>query len=322
MSKTLVAAALVVLSFVQADAKAQVARIEFHPFTSATLSDQEILTGKEGRPVTLAGELRIPRAGSDKLPAVILLHGRSGVGGTGWMPDLWAPELNKLGIATFTVDSLSGRGRATAAEMGRYFMVVDAYRALELLAKHPRIDHSRIAVMGFSRGAAGALYSSLRRFQKVYGPPADLQFAAHIPFYPFCVITLRGDEDVGDRPIRIHHGSADDSTPIAPCKAYMDRLGRAGRDARLIEYPGAHHVFDAPFFKTAVIRAGDRFPRRCQLTEGDDGQIVNRDTQKPFSMADACVEKGSTLAYDEDASLRARENVREFLIQTFGMKQN
>jgi hypothetical protein len=43
----------------QGQTKAQVTRIEYHPFNSITLSDAEFLTGKkEGRPVTLAGELR------------------------------------------------------------------------------------------------------------------------------------------------------------------------------------------------------------------------------------------------------------------------
>ena len=161
MSRTVVRRALVAIALAHADASAQVARIEYHPFNSATLGDVELLTGKEGRPVTLAGELRIPRAGSDKLPAVILLHGMSGVGGTGWMPDVWVPELNQIGIATFSVDGLSGRGLTTASGMGALFMVVDAYRALELLAKHPRIDRDRIALMGFSRGGTGQTYSGL-----------------------------------------------------------------------------------------------------------------------------------------------------------------
>jgi len=41
---------------------AQVARVGAHPLPSMTVSDQEFLTGrKDGKPVILAGQLRIPR---------------------------------------------------------------------------------------------------------------------------------------------------------------------------------------------------------------------------------------------------------------------
>jgi hypothetical protein len=66
-------------------------------------------------------------------------------------------------------------------------MIVDAYRALELLAKHRQIDPARIVVMGFSRGGRSSLYSSLTRFQRMHGP-AGLQFAAHVGLYAPCGI--------------------------------------------------------------------------------------------------------------------------------------
>jgi hypothetical protein len=61
-------------------AHAQAARMEIIPVESLTLTDQEFLTGREdGKPVTIAGELRLPRAGTERFPLVILLHGACGV---------------------------------------------------------------------------------------------------------------------------------------------------------------------------------------------------------------------------------------------------
>jgi dienelactone hydrolase len=124
---------------------AQVARLEIYPVPSITLKDSDLLAGrKEGQPVTLAGELRIPKPGTDKLPAVVLLHGSGGVGGAGGPIDEWSRELNQLGIATFALDRFSGRGIVSTVAnqtlLGRLNMVADAYRALEILAKrvHPR----------------------------------------------------------------------------------------------------------------------------------------------------------------------------------------
>jgi hypothetical protein len=58
-----------------------VARTELRPFESLTLTDQQFLTrDKNGKAVTLAGELRLPRGASDRLPAVILVHGSGGTG--------------------------------------------------------------------------------------------------------------------------------------------------------------------------------------------------------------------------------------------------
>jgi hypothetical protein len=63
-------------------AHAQVAKVELHTFQSATLTDQGFLSGrKDDKPVTIAGELRIPTPGSDRLPAFVLIHGWGGVSG-------------------------------------------------------------------------------------------------------------------------------------------------------------------------------------------------------------------------------------------------
>ncbi len=72
-------------------ASAQVARLEVHPVASLTMSDSDFLAGrKSGTLVVLAGNFGIPQAGTDKLPAVVLLHGSGGIGGVGGPIDEWA----------------------------------------------------------------------------------------------------------------------------------------------------------------------------------------------------------------------------------------
>jgi dienelactone hydrolase len=314
------------LAALLAPANAQVARLEVYPVPTVTLKDSDFLAGrKDGVPVTIAGELRIPNANTDKLPAVVLLHGSGGIGGAGSMIDEWSRELNQLGIATFAIDSFAARGLISTvndqAQLGRLNMVADAYRALELLAKHPRIDSNRIAVMGFSRGGQSALYSAMNRLYATLGPANNLRFAAHIPFYPDCVTTYQADTDVSDKPIRILHGTPDDYNPVAPCRAYVERLIKAHKDVKLIEYADAYHVFDAPAFQPSTTLAAATTTRRCQLAEGDDHQIIDLETRKPFTYADACVEKGPTIAYNEAASKQARIFVRDFLTEVFDLRK-
>jgi hypothetical protein len=158
-------------------------RFELRPLESATLSTQQILVGdKNGKPVLLAEELRIPKPGTDKLPAVILIHSAGAINPA---TERWAQEFDNMGVATLMVDSFSGRSFYTPADqlkLDPLGMMIDAYRALESLAQHPRIDPSRIAVMGFSKGGTAAVYSSNERFRKLYGPP-NVEFAAHIGLY-------------------------------------------------------------------------------------------------------------------------------------------
>src|SRR5919204_237912 len=142
-------------------------------------------------------------------------------------------------------------------------------RPIEMLTEHPRIDATRIAVMGFSRGGQSALYSSMRRFQEMWSPRAV--FALHIPLYASCSATFIRDTDV-TAPIRQHHGLADDYVTIAPCRPYFERLRAAGRDAQLIEYPDAHHAYDNPLgAKTPTVAKGSQSVRACTLKEEAPG---------------------------------------------------
>lgn len=308
--------ALVALTLVACtSASAQIARSEIHSFGSVSLSDNELLAGKrDGKPVTIAGDLRLPRPGTDKLPTVVLLHGSGGSGG--WIAD-WEQELNAIGVATFRIDSYTGRGLTQTFTdqdlFGRLNMMVDAWRALELLEKHPRVDADRVVLMGFSLGGQAALYAAVKRFQRLHGPASGREFAAYVPFYPLCTAVYREDDVVSQRPVRIFHGAADDWNPVAQCRGYVERLKVKGADVALTEYAGAHHVFDAPAFKAPFKIAQAQAGKACRVEEGADNVLVNAVSRQPFNWKDACVERGATIGYDEAATQQARKAVKEFL---------
>jgi dienelactone hydrolase len=301
---------------------AQLVRTEVHPIQTMTLTDQQFLTGsKDGKPTIVAGVLRIPQAGTDRLPAVILLHGAGGIGG---QVHYWQQQLNDIGIATFAIDYFTGRGienmNADQTKLGRLSAMIDLYRALALLGTHKRIDPNRIAVMGFARGGDVALYSSLTRFQKMYAPEG-LSFAAYLSFYPWCGTSYLEDEAVSSKPIRFFNGAAADYTPIAPCRAYVERLRKAGKNVQLTEYAGAWHAFDNPLHKETPVT----FPtwltlRRCSMKEESPGRVVNVETKQPFTWKDPCVEKGPHVAYNSVALNAATVAVKDFLQTTFRLK--
>jgi dienelactone hydrolase len=304
------------------DAKQIAARVELHAIPSLTLSDQQFLAGDaNGKAVTVTGEFRIAQ-GAGKLPVVILIHGSGGMG-----PNIesWARDLNAMGVSTFALDGFTGRGLTSVnmdqAALGRLAFTLDAYRILEILAKHPRVDPARIALMGFSRGGQGVLFASLKRFHQTWNK-SGAEFAAYIPFYPDCMTTYISDTDV-DKPIRIFHGTPDDYNPVASCKRYVERLRAAGRDVQLTEYPNAQHGFDNPLGAAApTMVKGAQTVRACQIAEEPKGVLINAATKEPFTYKDPCVQQDPHVNHDAEATAAVKVAVKDFLKTTFRLATN
>jgi dienelactone hydrolase len=297
------------------------ARMELRAVETLTLTDQQFLTGdKNGKLATLSGVLRLPQGPTGRVPAVILQHGSGGVGAR---EEYWSRFFNDFGIATFLVDSFSGRGivqtSTDQAQLGRLNMILDGYRSFDVLASHARIDPQRIAIMGFSRGGQSTLYAAMNRFRQMWNPRAN--FAAYIPLYASCDMTYIDDADLATAPVRQFHGQADDWVVVAPCRPYFERLRAAGRDVKLTEYPDAHHSYDNPLgAKTPVVAKDAQSTRECVLKEEPRGVIINARTGQPFTYADPCIKFDPHTAHNEAATNATRNEVRALLRAVFKLQ--
>lgn len=259
--------------------------------------------------LTLAGELALPE-GNERVGAVVLMHGCSGLPTRS--VTVWQPLVLSWGYATFVVDSFGGRGLrgvcGNALTLTGAHRVPDAYGALALLARHPRIDAERVALMGFSHGGIATLAAAStwarRRYAALDGPA----FRAFFPFYPYCNAIVPEMSDGIAGPVRLHIGELDDWTPARSCRELGALARSMGYDFQVTVYPGARHSFDAVGLPPAIVlrnvdNAAACTPRLASMM----GPILNL-----FELI-GCMKKGATVGHDAGATTLARENVHREL---------
>lgn len=305
------ACACTALALTAAAAHAQFARQEVLTIESAGMSPADVLTGKKGTKIIIAGNLHLPKADA-RNAVIVLMPGVGALGSSIGPANSWVKVFNAAGYGTLALDSFSARGISTLPEAQKLpplSRLPDAFGALVTLSKHPLVDPKRIVVMGLSHGSVAAMYSGLERFQKLHGTGA---FAAHISVYGICGTKYRDDEKFAS-PLLMLHGLSDDWVPAAPCIEYAARLGKSGANARLIEYPDAHHVFDGLQLSKVTKFPSVTTGAHCRTTELDDGLIVNVETARPLTPADTCIVKGPSAGLNEAAMKKAHEDVLSFL---------
>ena len=215
------------------------------------------------QPLTIKGKLSIPSRADDrrgcaaargrKLPAVVILHGSSGVDARG---DFYQAALNEAGIATLQIDMWEARGVTSAADRPKAPILTypDAFSALAFLAARPEIDAQRIGVLGFSWGGVMSLAASETLYAGMFGN--GQRFKAHLAHYPVCyaankvVAALPPPAQFGTQylnptgaPVLIQLGSLDDyDNGAGHCRRLAQSIG--GTAMRVVEYPNALHAFD------------------------------------------------------------------------------
>ncbi|MFN7085408.1 MAG: dienelactone hydrolase family protein [Burkholderiales bacterium] len=232
----------------------------------------------DGQAVTLDGWLYRPR-GTGPFPALVLLHGCSGMyGSQGYVTPSyrhWAELLRDEGYIALLVDSFGPRGYRSICDLQKRPIlesrerVEDAYAALQWLSQQADVAAGRVGLIGWSNGGTGTLYAMRATTQPQGG------FRAAVAFYPGCTTISKAQTPYTPyAPLLILIGEADDWTPAAPCKQVADRAKALGAPLDIVAYPGAHHSFDrinSPVRYRPTVRNLNK-PDRLGATVGEHPQ--------------------------------------------------
>ena len=190
-------------------------------------------------PEALRGLLFQPEA-QGPFPAVILIHGCRGLLS---YQQGWAELIASWGYVVFLVDSFFTRHAARVCENQEKWQqrdvvasrVDDIYGAYDYLSHLPKVDSSRMGLLGWD------LNATLQAVRLAVAEKHPSQgFRATVAFYPNCL--LPGLWSFAS-PLLILTGSEDDWTPGENCKPLQD-YAAVDRPVSLVAYKKAHHSFD------------------------------------------------------------------------------
>lgn len=196
--------------------------------------------------------MRAP-SGDGSFPAVILMHGCSGLdGAVGRGMAQHADHLVDAGFIALILDSFTSRrisstctSSSKAAE-STLFRQYDAIHALRHLQGLPEVDPANVFLMGQSEGGGVAAklaahhLSSIVKDDVLAEASGQPWFAAIVAYYPWCPHVPKWL----DTPLLVLSGEEDDWTPSQGCYWHKAVAKGAPYDVKI--YEDAHHSFDLP----------------------------------------------------------------------------
>ena len=226
----------------------------------------------------------------------------------------------ELGFATFSLHSFKSRKvESTVGEQLSVtipMVVYDAFMALKKLADYSTIDINRAGIIGWSLGGGVALFSAWIPIQESISP--DYKFAAHLPFYPPCMI-IPDELQFTKAPVHILAGELDDWVPSSACEELVDAAHVAGFEIGITVYPESSHSFDR---SSEVVLNNDAYSfTDCRMKIADDG-VVRLKNGFPLSSPTLqkiglffCADKGAHWGGNNFAREHSKEFAKNFMRQ-------
>ena len=224
----------------------------------------------------------------------------------------------EMDFAVFSLHSFKSRNvESTVGEQLTVtipMMIHDAFMALKKLSEDENIDASRAGLTGWSLGGGVTLFSAWSPIQEAISP--GLKFAAHLPFYPPCMI-MPDELRFNDVPIHILAGELDDWVPAAACEELVEAANNSGYDIDITIYPGASHSFDRTMEVVLDENAYSFTDCRLKLTENGVVRMLNgfplsSPTMQKIGLS-FCADKGAHWGGNKYAREHSMNFAKEFM---------
>jgi dienelactone hydrolase len=193
-------------------------------------------------PFNLSGTLYMPEARTGPCPAVVVVHGTTGID---MRNEFYRGSILNEGIAVLDVDFKTGIYTGPMNRPSPDALLPMGFAALKELRKLHAIDPNRIGIMGFSMGGHLTVDTAFESSRKLWMGD-EKGFAAHAAFYPVSkTFVKQSDCRVTGAPMIIFYGTEDvygDGTAVPEFKRLL--LERYGFKVITVEYAGAQHGFN------------------------------------------------------------------------------
>ncbi len=275
--------------------------------------------------IKINARLYLPDEKRENYAAVILTHGS---GGIRKYHQKYVQLLTEIGYIVFQIDHYSARRikyDKTFSKVSGVTFLNDAYAALDVLKKHPKI--TKVGYLGWSQGGVGPILTHFEFVNQLYS--TDNRFDASIAIYPYCGFTFNSSYNT-ETPLLMITGADDDLTPEAACRNIYSKFFRNDGKINLISIDNARHGFDNPFLILGI--TFDNLPNLkiinndCTLTISKIGEIVNlsgvviNTPELSQYFLDKCSFKGVTVKYNHNARIIALDKVEDFFNSHLNMK--
>lgn len=186
-------------------------------------------------------------AGTERRPGVLVLHTAAGPGPN---VEAFAHALAGEGYVTMTPDLFDLHDFGPEGRTDHPLILNDAEGALRFLRAHPRVDPSRVGVVGFSFGGRVAVRLAttspevIRAIVSYYAVTSHQALGRPLAGRAARAEPLTARLDRLAAAVLLHHGEADAQVPPDQSRLLHEALVAAGKPSTLHTYANAEHLFN------------------------------------------------------------------------------